>query len=208
MMVNNNSVKVSIITYVYVDSANNRLQLFRENLESVARQKYPSYEHVVVDDGSKVDIEPLVGLYPNTVYVRKDQSGITGSSYTFNAALENTKGEYIAILSSDDLHVDHSIEVMVNALEKNPDWLAVCGSAIYSTNDVKQLIFMPEHEATVENLATYGCFINGCAVLFRKSMFKKIGMPPHFAASAADFDLWLRAASIGKIGYISNIVDV
>lgn len=205
-MTANEKVKVSIITYVYVDNSNDRLKLFRENLESVAAQKYPSYEHVVVDDGSKVNIKPLVGLYPNTVYIRKQQSGITGSSYTFNMALENTRGEYVAILSSDDLHLEHSIQCMVDALEQNPDWLAVCGAAIYSTNDVKQMVFLPEHQPTVENLAQFGCFINGCAVMFRKSMFKQIGMPPHFAGSAADFDLWLRAASIGKIGYISNMV--
>ena len=202
----NQNPKVSIITYVYVDSSNDRLKLFRENLESVARQKYPSYEHVVVDDGSKVNIAPLIALYPNTVYIRKDQSGITASSHTFNMAVENTHGEYVAILSSDDLHLEDSIECMVNALDENPDWIGVCGAAIYSTNDVKQMVFLPEYQPTVENLAMYGCFINGCAVMFRKSMLKSIGMPPHFAASAADFDMWLRAASIGKIGYIGNIV--
>ena len=205
-MIRNDKIKVSIITYVYVDSSNDRLRLFRENLESVACQKYSSYEHVVIDDGSKVNIEPLINLYPNTVYVRKSQSGITASSHTFNMALENAKGEYVAILSSDDLHLEHSIQCMAKALDENPNWLAVCGAAIYSTNDVRQMVFLPEHQPTVENLANYGCFINGCAVMFRKDIFKKIGMPPHFAASAADFDLWLRIASLGKIGYIQNIV--
>ena len=205
-VVKNKDIKVSIITYVYVDGNNSRLQLFRENLDSVSRQKYSSYEHVIVDDGSKIDIKSLIDLYPNTVYVRKNQSGITASSHTFNTAIKNTQGSYIAILSSDDLHLDNSIEVMAKALDENPNWVGVCGAAIYSVNNERQIIFIPSYEATVENFAQYGCFINGCAVMFRKSIFKEIGMPPHFASSAADFDLWIRLAHLGKIGYISNIV--
>lgn len=198
--------KVSIITYVFVNHGNNRLKLFQENLDSVAKQKYCSYEHVIIDDGSVVNIEPLIKMYPNTVYVRKEQSGITASSNTFNKALESASGEYVAILSSDDLHVDDSIEIMAQALDENPSWQAVTGAAIYSVDDEVKQVFLPSNDATVNNLAEYGCFINGCAIMFRKSVFKKIGMPPHFAASAADFDLWLRVAHIGPIGYISNIV--
>lgn len=207
MLLNNKySVKVSIVTYVYVDNTNHRLELLRENLESVANQKFKSYEHVIIDDGSKIDIQPLVELFPNTVYIRKDQTGITASSHTFNLALTSAKGEYIAILSSDDLHLEHSIENLVKALDDNHDWIAATGAAIYSTDNVKKRVFLPSYEATLDNFSTYGCFINGCSIMWRMDCFKEMGLPPHFASSAADFDMWVRLAQYGRIGYISNVV--
>jgi glycosyltransferase involved in cell wall biosynthesis len=66
-MQSSDHIKISVITFVYASQGNGRLELLEECLQSVESQGHPSYEHIVVDDGSTEDVEALTGRFANTV---------------------------------------------------------------------------------------------------------------------------------------------
>src|SRR5215831_6496580 len=90
---------VSIITPTY-----NRPARLRECVQTVLAQTFSDWEHIIIDDGSEVPAEAVLGDFsdPRIRVIRQDHAGLWRLAKTCNLALENTRGEFIAILDDDD----------------------------------------------------------------------------------------------------------
>lgn len=109
---NNPLVSVVIPTY-------NRAGLLREAVESVLKQTYSPVEVVVVDDGSTDDTAAVVQEYGNRVrYSRRPNGGVNAAR---NIGFKQAKGQYVALLDSDDLWEPYKIELQVELLRKFTD---------------------------------------------------------------------------------------
>ena len=128
MMGNNPLVSVVIPTY-------NRAKLVCEAILSVLNQTYKNIEIIVVDDGSTDNtreeiLTQIKGklIYTNDrefelitknknnrseiklKYIYQENSGVSSAR---NTGIRNAKGEYIALLDSDDLFLPRKIEMQV-----------------------------------------------------------------------------------------------
>lgn len=199
--------KVSIITFVYVDDFNNRLPLLKECLKSVEVQNYENYEHIVIDDGSSVDIKNIVLTFPNTVYYKKVGSGILSSTYTFNIGHTIAKGDYCIYLPSDDLHFKDAISGLSKALTDEPKASMAIGNAIYNYSDVQSVLWKPQPKL-IERKLGEGNHINGCAVMWRRSAQLLELLPPNFVGFCSDYDLFSTITKLGSIAYTdTNVVE-
>ena len=191
---------VSVITFVYVNAVNGREELFKECLESIEMQKYPNYEHIIIDDGSDIDLKPLVDNFPHTKYVKKEGSGILSSTKTFNLGHEIAKGEYCIYLPSDDLHFNDSIVGMVEAMEKVPEAQMAIGKAVYEYSDGRVTSWSPNAK-NIENNMNLGNYVNGCAVMWRKRDLLLNLLPPYYTGFCSDYDIWCTLIKLGKVIY-------
>lgn len=205
---------VSVITFAFVSQENGRGQLLDECLASVASQKYGDYEHIVIDDGSTVDISTMVGHFPNTKLVRKEQSGILTNTATFNAGHIIAANKYCIYLASDDLQTANCLSALTKFLDDNQRCVAVCGAAEYI--DIEQNItqYKPDwadnNPADLANSLVYqGNKVSGCAVMWRNnSLDKETSLPPNITGFCSDYDLWVRLAEAGQIGRCAeNVVQ-
>lgn len=192
--------KVSVITFAYVSESNGRYPLLRECIESIRDQQYPNYEHIIIDDGSDKDLAHLADEYPNVRYFKKPGTGIISSTYTFNLGHELATGKYCIYLPSDDLHVEGAIMNLVEALEKEPDASMAIGKAIYEYIDGRVTTWSPDKEK-IENRLHEGNYINGCAVMWKRSDSLYDCLPPNYTGFCCDYDLWATIAKLGKIVY-------
>src|SRR5215471_8421946 len=72
----------------------------RRTLELLRQQRYEALELVVVDDGSKEPVEPIVRqLWPDATVLRYDQSA--GQCQRRNDGFEASRGEFILQLDDD-----------------------------------------------------------------------------------------------------------
>lgn len=198
--------KVSVITFVNVSEFNGRFALLDEALKSVANQKYDSYEHIIVDDGSSMEIEELVSSYPHTRYLFKPASGIITSTDTFNLGHIQAQGEYCIYLASDDLQLEGSLSVLSKALDENESWAAVCGGAYYEYPN-ETVEWSPEFHDIESRLIEVGNFVSGCAVMWRKCIFNAgNSLPPNIVGFCSDYDLWVRISELGHFGTIDTKV--
>ena len=109
---NNPLVSVVIPTY-------NRAVLLREAVESVLKQTYSPIEIVVIDDGSTDDTAAVMHTYGNRIrYSRRPNAGVNAAR---NVGIKQAKGQYLALLDSDDLWEPYKIELQVALLKKFSD---------------------------------------------------------------------------------------
>src|SRR4051812_8093484 len=93
-----------------------RSRLVRRALDSVARQRYPAAEVIVVDDGSSDDtVDAIMRM---GMAVRVIEGGGRGASVARNAGVSAARTGWIAFLDSDDLwHEDH-LATLAAAIEE------------------------------------------------------------------------------------------
>lgn len=106
----------SIITPTY-----NRAYILWRTIESVRKQTYPFFEHIIIDDASGDDTPKLIKQFsdPRIKYIRLQKN--IGPSAARNKGLENAKGKYVAYLDSDNTWHEDFLEVMHKSYAKCPD---------------------------------------------------------------------------------------
>ena len=84
---------------VVIPTFNRERELTRA-IESVLAQTYPTLEIIVVDDGSTDDTRAVATRYaPHVRYIWQPNSGVSTAR---NAGLRTARGEFVALLDSDD----------------------------------------------------------------------------------------------------------
>jgi len=125
---------VSIIIPTY-----NRAHLIGETLDSVLAQTYQNWECIVVDDGSTDDTLELLQKYnerDNRIrFLERPEGKIKGAASSRNVGFENSKGQYIQYLDSDDLLPQDKLELQMALLSKAPkNTVATCKWGIFKKN--------------------------------------------------------------------------
>ncbi|KAA6352593.1 putative glycosyltransferase EpsJ [termite gut metagenome] len=130
---NNNVINISVIIPMY-----NAQQTIIRAIDSVLKQTYKgNFEVIVVNDGSTDNSLEIVNQY----IVENDLNDITvidkpngGVSSARNAGLLVAKGDWIALLDSDDEWLPEKTEVQMSIMEQydNIDFLG-CNSLGYQT---------------------------------------------------------------------------
>lgn len=100
----------------------NRAEYLAECIDSVIGQTYTNWELVVVSDGSTDSTDTLMKYYCNKdkriIYYPKAHAGIAA---TRNTGVNLSKGEYIAVLDSDDLCGPERLKRQLKVLQKGYD---------------------------------------------------------------------------------------
>jgi glycosyltransferase involved in cell wall biosynthesis len=112
---------VSIITPTY-----NHEKFIGPCIESVLNQTYPNWEQVIIDDGSTDRTAQIIGGYsdPRIRYFFQKNQGIEALARTYNRALNEARGDLIAILEGDDLWPRDKLATMVPAFSDEGTILA------------------------------------------------------------------------------------
>jgi glycosyltransferase involved in cell wall biosynthesis len=119
-----NLPKVSVITG-NKDGGN----FLHDCIKSVLNQSYKNIEHVIVDAGSTGDdtkiIEDYKNKYPDRIRLIVAPNVTVADG--MNIGLENSSGDFIAGIDSDDCFEQDGIESLENFLISHEEYSAVCG---------------------------------------------------------------------------------
>ena len=105
---------VSVIIPTY-----NRRTYVQEAIDSVLAQTYPDYEIIVIDDGSTDGTDQVLhARYGDRIrYVWQENQG---ESAARNRGIALARGEYIALLDSDDLWLPDKLAKQIPFLDSHP----------------------------------------------------------------------------------------
>jgi glycosyltransferase involved in cell wall biosynthesis len=111
--------RISVITPVY-----NRKDLIRHTLDSIVRQTYSNWELILIDDGSTDGSQSVIASYAEQdsrirLFERKKEP--KGAPTCRNIGIENSKGEYVLFLDSDDLLASFCLEQRISIIQQYPD---------------------------------------------------------------------------------------
>ena len=183
----------------------NRSHFISEAIQSVIKQNYTNWELIIIDDGSIDDTEKLIGRFNDSRinYIKHTKN--LGLFIRRKESLNYIKGEYTAILDSDDYWIsDKKITEQVNFLEKNPKHVAIgtMTTLVDSKNNViGQSLFSNTDNAIRKKILIRNQFTHS-SILFRSETLKKtLGYQPTLAE---DLELILQIGSFGKFANLDG----
>jgi glycosyltransferase involved in cell wall biosynthesis len=102
----------------------NRGDLLQVTLESVLKQKYTEWEALVVDDGSSDNSAEVGQKYARADqrirFIRREREP-RGAPTCRNTGTDQSKGEYLIFLDSDDLLTPDALLQRMDTIKKNPE---------------------------------------------------------------------------------------
>lgn len=177
----------------------NRASYIHDCIQSVLNQTYNDFEIVVLDDGSTDQSAAIVQAFndPRIRYFKNDTN--RGISYTRNKLVSLSRGEYIAVLDSDDLAEPERLKLQLNAFQHDPNLSIVSGCVEVMNEQSESLGKVWGLALNPEECRSKLPFMN--AILHSSVMAKKSFLEtfPYDAAyrSCEDYDVWLRGSSAG-----------
>lgn len=214
----NTSVKslVSVVIPTY-----NRTLPTIAAIESVLAQTYSHLEVIVVDDGSTDGSADAIEQFmrgrtsesQQILFVRQPNQG---ASVARNTGIENSRGEYIAFLDSDDLWDPEKLEWQLSALEQFKDESSVCVTDARLVNasgldicsfesagrDYCEKIGIERNASRL--LAESFCGYWMSTLLARADTIRKIGGFDTSISFIEDRDLQFRLSLVTSIAYVNK----
>lgn len=195
-----NQPLVSVIIPAY-----NHEDYIEECVTSVFNQSYENIECIIINDGSKDntlnELKRLNNTYPFLLINQKNQ----GLCKTLNKGLDLAKGEYIAILASDDYWHPEKIAMQFELLNPSvSEGYGVCHSAGYTINQNNKIIGLrgdDEFKQKIFPKILINNHILATSALIHRSVFNKIGGYDE-SLFAEDTDFWIRCSQFYMFKYI------
>ena len=170
-------------------------------IRSALAQTFTDFELIVVDDGSKDGtaqvVKELARQDPRVQLVQQANRGLAGAR---NSALRAARGEFFALLDSDDLWEPEFLAEQVAILRAHPDVHIVTGNGwcLGGAKHAQLARPCPDPRPTPDLASIIGdewsVFIMS---VFRRKVYTTIGPFDEEMRSNEDYDYWLRAAVAG-----------
>ena len=99
----------------------NRAHLISETILSVMKQQYDQKEIIVVNDGSKDNLDEVIKKirYKNLKYISYKNN--KGQNFARNIGIRSTNAEIVTILDSDDQDYGNNLNFIIDYFKNNPD---------------------------------------------------------------------------------------
>ncbi|HVB78774.1 MAG TPA: glycosyltransferase [Candidatus Binataceae bacterium] len=171
-------------------------------LESLGRLKYPNYEVVIVDDGSRDRTAEIAMRFPEFRLIRQPNKGL---SVARNVGLFAARGEIVAYTDSDCVVDPDWLTLMVRAMVEGG--LDGCGGPNYAPHEegrvegcVAAAPGAPCHVLVADDRAEH---LAGCNMVFSKASLVAVGgFDAQFTSAGDDVDICWRFLDAGfTLGY-------
>lgn len=194
---------VSIVTITY-----NRADLIHRCIESIQKQTYRNYEHIIADGNSTDNTEEVVTSYndPHIKYLKLNQRG---GGIQLKSGADVATGKYITFLDDDDEYLPEKIEKQVSLFETLPEEYGVvyCWMSYYNNDNPDKVIRIHKTElrGDVHDIAPTRPLICGTpTMMIRRSLFAKYGVSykDDIGYILSDWELMTRIVQHCKVDFV------
>ena len=187
----------------------NCARFLKRALSSVISQTYQDFEIIVVDNSSTDDTQNVLESFADQKLnvITVNNNGII--AYSRNRGIENARGEWIALLDSDDIWKPEKLEKVREAINHNPEVILVCHDEWHVDNGQikKRLKYGPSTDL-YERLLFKGNCLSTSAVSLRRDIALETGgfsEREHFI-TVEDYEYWIRLSQIGDFFFIDDVL--
>ncbi len=129
----------------------------KKAIESILCQTYADFEFIIVNDGSTDNTNLIVNSYSDDRIKYVENIINEGIVSSLNAAIDISRGKYIARMDADDIALPLRLEKQYLFMENNPS-VAICGTQAYLIDKKDNIIGTVI--APVHNIAANHLFLN------------------------------------------------
>jgi glycosyltransferase involved in cell wall biosynthesis len=197
--------KVSVFIPIY-----NRERYLCVAVNSILAQSFTDFELVLVDDGSTDGSLALLERYAaNDRRVRVASNGANlGIPRTRNRGLDLARGEYLALLDSDDYAYPGRLEAQVRFLDAHPDHVQVgsWGSFMDENGRLQRKVRrQPCRAADVDAELLFRCCLSNRSIMARTAVLQAYRYREDFPR-CQDYDMHVRLAERHAMANLPEIL--
>ncbi|MCP3871321.1 MAG: glycosyltransferase family 2 protein [Gammaproteobacteria bacterium] len=182
----------------------NRGDLLCRALTSVQAQTLEPLETIVVDDGSTDETRQRVeNRFPACRYLFQENSGVSSAR---NLGITSARGDWIALLDSDDEWLPGKLSSQVRLLNGMSDY-RLCHTEEIWVRDGKRVNAMKKHAKSggwIFDRCLPLCVISPSSVLIHRSLFYETGLFDESLPACEDYDLWLRICARNPVAFVET----
>jgi hypothetical protein len=181
-------------------------------LQSVLDQQDVRLDLLVIDDassdGSAENVRKLAATDSRirAIFHATNQGHIA----TYNEGLAQVSGDYVVLLSADDLLAPGCLARATSLMEEYPSVGLTYGFPVSFVDGyvppvrgaATAWVIWDGHDWIAQLCKTGGNALKSPEAVMRTSVLHKIGGYRPYLPHAADFELWMRAAVISDVGYV------
>jgi len=206
---NGRSPVVSVIIPCY-----NYGHYLNQCVNSVLGQEDVRVEIIIIDDASSDGSDQIVRrIGTRDARIRTICHAVNqGHIATYNEGIAQVSGDYTVLLSADDLLTPGCLSRATSLMEAYRSVGLVYGFPVDFTDDhlpaarktAKSWIIWPGHDWLAYRCKVGQNIIRSPEVVLRTSVLREIGGYQSHLPHAADFELWMRAATVSDVGYVAG----
>jgi glycosyltransferase involved in cell wall biosynthesis len=182
----------------------NHEKYVRHAIESVLAQSFQDHEIVVTDDGSTDRTPDEVRSIADPRVSLEVLPQNYGACIALNSSIRRSKGEYVAILNSDDLFLPGKLEQQVRFLDDHhevgavfgyPSFVDEAGTPLADGDTFYGSVFKVDNRTRAQWLRHFFLRSNVLchpAVLIRRRCYDDVGYYDPALAQLPDLDMWVR----------------
>ncbi len=172
-----------------------RAWVLKTAIDSVLAQIYTPIEIIVINDGSTDNTLDLLAGYGNKIQVLSQEN--RGVSAARNMGIQHSRGQYIALLDSDDAWTPDKISCQIDFFDQHPEALICQTEEIWIRNGrrVNPKVKHKKPSGMIFEPSLHLCLVSPSAVMIHKNLFALKGRFDETFLVCEDYDLWLRISA-------------
>lgn len=179
-------------------------------LRAIESQTYPSFEVIVIDDGSTdTSVDLVTKQFPKFKLIPQKNKGVNAAR---NAGINVARGELIALCDADDLWLPTKLEKQVPRFLKTN--IVLVGSHIkqFESDSYKSHLIYATTKGNLKKMYMRKpgtAWIPGAcsSAVFLKSSALDAGLfDEHLVGSAEDWEFFARLAAEGEFDYVEEVL--
>jgi glycosyltransferase involved in cell wall biosynthesis len=174
-------------------------------IESVLRQDYAHWEHIVMDGGSTDGTVGMLKRYSRLLWVSEKDEGHYDA---MNQGIARASGDVVVILNADDCFRPGALRKVAEAFKQNPEWDALFGDVVFVDGNGRE-IYRREEALYDYKVLLYGVdYICHQALFVRKGVYERLGAYRHKEfLNSADYEFKLRLGRAGcRVGHLPELL--
>ncbi|MEW8374991.1 MAG: glycosyltransferase family A protein [Candidatus Thiodiazotropha sp.] len=182
----------------------NRAHTLPRALDSVLTQSCQPLEIIVVDDGSEDETAQLMEeRYGCCDYLRQANRGVSSAR---NLGIEKARGEWIALLDSDDRWLPNKLQLQLEALTGAPGYRLCHTDELWIRKGVRvnQMLKHAKSGGRIFQRCLPLCVISPSSVILHHTLFEEFGLFDTELPACEDYDLWLRICAREEVLFIDQ----
>ncbi len=195
---------ISIIIPFY--SQKNWLQ---ESLESLANQEYSHFEVILINDGSKEDIEEIIAHYSKKMTLHYCVQKNAGPAVARNLGIEKANGKYICFLDADDVWEPQKLNKQLEFHHLNKFKWSITNYQLF-LDESKEKLPIKHHlqGGDVFNKSLFSCAIATPTVMIESEILKNNKQLRFIEETRFGEDtlFWFNLLSLYPVGFLDEIL--
>jgi glycosyltransferase involved in cell wall biosynthesis len=200
--------RVSFVVPTY-----NYVRFVPHAVESLLAQSFRALEVIVIDDASTDGTDETLAAFAGDPRVRLVRHAVNqGHIRTYNEGIGMARGDFVGLLSADDLCLDReAVARQVAVFDADPEVGLVYPAQAY-VDDAGRLLGVAapwDEDHVWDGLDEFGHlvftnYVPASGPLVRRTCHDALGRYDERLPHAGDWDLWLRICSRYRVGYLAE----